>query len=221
MPLRAVFFDLDGTILDTALDLSAALNKTMIEEGLEPLAIDETRSIISAGSFALIKHGFGLDDESEAVAPLRQRLLNHYNADLSTHTEAFPGVYTLIEKLAENGIAWGIVTNKPWAYAEPLMARFKFASEPSCILSPEHVEKSKPAPDSLFLACEQTQCTVDEALYIGDHQRDIQCGINAGMPTIAVAYGYIPEGENIQDWNASHIADKVEDIWPLIQTYLN
>ncbi len=221
MALRAVFFDLDGTLLDTAKDLSAALNKTLEEDGRPTLPFSETRGIVSEGSYALVKKGYALNDDDPQVPVLRQRLLDHYLQDLSRHTTPFDGIEALIDTIHQHGLSWGIVTNKPWPYAEPLMQRFEFASAPSCVLSPEHVKHRKPDPESLFLACEQTNCHVSEAIYIGDHRRDIECGRNAGMPTIAVSYGYIAEGDNIEDWQADHCVDHVSEIWPLLEHYLD
>ncbi len=219
MTLKAVFFDLDGTLLDTALDLSAALNKVMVEDGLSPLPIEKTRGIVSEGSFALVKLGYQLQDGHPRIDSLRQRLLDHYLADLASHTEMFDGIDELITTLTQHDIGWGIVTNKPWPYTEPLMEAFQFASPPLCVICPEHVTHRKPAPDSLTLACEKAHCDTSEAIYIGDHQRDISCGQNAGMPTIAVSYGYIAKDDNIHSWNADHIAVTAHDLWPLINTY--
>lgn len=219
MTLRAVFFDLDGTLLDTALDLSAALNKILEEDQRPTLPIEETRGIVSDGSFALVKKGFNLNDDDPQVGPLRQRLLTHYANNLSVHTEPFSGIELLIQTLAQHDIAWGIVTNKPKPYTEPLMQDFEFASSPSCVLSPEDVTHRKPHAESLVLACKLTGCELSEALYIGDHRRDIECGINAGMPTIAVSYGYIPKGEDINTWGADHVVDSADSLWPIIQTY--
>ena len=219
MSLRAVFFDLDGTLLDTALDLSAALNKVLAEDNQPLLPIADTRGIVSEGSYALVKKGYSINDSDPQLEGLRQRLLNHYERDLNTHTEAFPGVFELIEKICEAKLAWGVVTNKPKPYTQPLMKKYKFASKPICILSPEDVKQKKPHPESLFLACKLAGCSASEAIYIGDHKRDIDCGKSAGMPTIAVSYGYIPDGEDIKSWHSDHYADSVEELWPIIQSY--
>jgi len=220
MTLRAVFFDLDGTLLDTAHDLAAALNHILAEDGLPPLAIDIARQIVSEGAYALVKKGYGLGENDARSEPLRQRLLDYYGHNLNKHTVAFEGINTLIQHLSDNNIAWGVATNKPKPYAEPLMKAFQFASEPCCILSPEHVQHKKPHPESLFLACKLAQCEISEAIYIGDHKRDIDCGINAGMTTIAVSYGYIPDGVDIRSWNADHYAHTANELWPIIKRYL-
>ncbi|MFT7560746.1 MAG: 2-phosphoglycolate phosphatase [Flavobacteriales bacterium] len=218
MPIDAVFFDLDGTLLDTAPDLGGALNTVLIEEGLQTISLCELRKVVSNGSAALIEVGFPDLKCDVEFTRLRNRLLEIYQDTLADKTEVFPGIYELIEQCSANGISWGVATNKPWKYTAPLMKAFSFASEPSCLICPEHVKNSKPAADSLILACEQTNTTHQNALYIGDHIRDIQCGINAGMRTIAVNYGYIDSPDVTKTWNADYIVESAHDIWPIIQT---
>lgn len=220
MSLRAVFFDLDGTLLDTAPDLANALNRLLISESQAPLTEQHVREVVSAGAYAMLKLAFNVERDDPQTASLRQRLLDFYLQDLSTHTRAFDGIETLIENLHQADIDWGIVTNKPEAYATPLMERFTFARRPLCVLCPEHVTHPKPHGEPLELACQHAKCAVNEAIYIGDHQRDIQSGINAGMKTIAVNYGYIPNGETAHQWQADYVAETGHDIWPIIETFI-
>lgn len=220
MTIKAVFFDLDGTLLDTAIDLGNALNKLLHEYHKAELPLQELRDVVSDGAAALIRIGFGLNPADEGYPELRGKLLNYYLNDLASHTTPFDGIENLIEKLAHHNIHWGIVTNKPWTYAEPLMKFFNFASKPVALICPEHVRNKKPDPEALILACEQANCKISEAIYIGDHLRDIQCGLNAGMPTIAVGYGYIQQHDDYRSWKASHNVEHANEIWPLIQTYL-
>ncbi|WP_370978008.1 HAD family hydrolase [Agaribacterium sp. ZY112] len=221
MTLKAVFFDLDGTLLDTARDLSAALDSIMQEDGLEPLPFEQTRVIVSEGSYALVKLGYQLTDDDPQVGPLRQRLLDSYTQNINRHTRSFPGIDELIKKISDAGLAWGIATNKPQALTDALMTQFRFASTPCCILSPEHVKQSKPHEESLLLACRYANCKPSEAIYIGDHVRDILCGKNACMPTIAANYGYIPKDEDSLSWQADHYIEHADEIWPIIDNYLN
>lgn len=218
MSLRAVFFDLDGTLLDTAPDLANALNCLLLAEDKAPLTEQQVREAVSAGAYAMLKLAFNVERHDPQTQSLRTRLLDFYLQDLSTGTSPFAGIEALIERLAEADIAWGIITNKPEPYATPLMERFTFASPPVCLLCPEHVTHPKPHAEPLELACSIAQCTSGEAIYIGDHLRDIQSGINAGMKTIAVNYGYIPEGETAYDWQADHVVETGHEIWPIIET---
>lgn len=220
MTLRAVFFDLDGTLLDTAGDLAHALNALLQAKGKSTLPFTTIRKVVSDGAAALIKLGFNIDEAHPDYPNLREDLLAFYNSNLSQHTQPFEGIATLIKILSEHDIAWGIVTNKPWAYTEPLMQKHLFASEPSAVICPDHVQHKKPHPEALLLACKQTQCTPEQAIYVGDHKRDIDCGRNAGCDTIAVGYGYIPENESHTDWQATHNIAHADEMWPIIKTYI-
>lgn len=218
MALKAVFFDLDGTLLDTSHDLASALNQLLLEQGREALAYPVIRREVSNGATAMVKLGFGAVAESE-MHSLRQRLLDIYRATIAVHTQPFPGMADLIDRLARRGIAWGIVTNKPKLYTSELMRHFTFAAPPAVTLSPDHVGVGKPHPAALLLACELTGCTPGEAIYIGDHARDIECGRNAGMPTIAVGYGFTQDPREHHQWLATHVADQVADLWPILSIY--
>ena len=218
--LKAVFFDLDGTLLDTSEDLGHALNQVRREQGLNNIPQSIIREQVSNGATALIKLGFGPLDE-EVLLPLRQRLLDMYLQHIALHTKPFDGMEELIERLTLHEIAWGIVTNKPHLYTTELMRSFEFASTPCVTVSPDQVGVGKPNPAGLLYACEAAGCTPEEAIYIGDHQRDIECGHNAGMPTIAVGYGFTGHADEHRTWNATHVADQVADIWLIITTYLN
>lgn len=220
MSLKAVFFDLDGTLLDTAPDLARALNRLLEESGKAKLSETEIRKVVSDGAYALLELGFGIDREHADTPELRQRLLDLYAEDLASGTTVFPGIENLIDELTKQGIAWGIVTNKPEPYAVPLMKNFSFASDPICLICPENVSERKPDPEALVLACQYAQCDVDAAIYIGDHLRDIQCGLNAGMPTIAVSYGYVAHHDCASSWGAKHVVDSADEIWPVVSAYL-
>lgn len=218
--LKAVFFDLDGTLLDTSEDLGHALNQVRREQGLADIPQTIIREQVSNGATALIKLGFGpLEDDK--LVPLRQRLLDMYLQHIALHTKPFDGIVELIEQLTEHDIPWGIVTNKPQIYTAELMRYFEFASPPCATVSPDQVGVGKPNPAGLLFACEAAGCAPQDALYIGDHLRDIECGHNAGMPTIAVGYGFTSHADEHRSWNATHVADQVSDIWPIIRTYLN
>lgn len=219
MALKAVFFDLDGTLLDTAIDLGNALNNVLVEYNKPVIPLAESRNIVSNGAAALIKAGFKIHEGDEGFWDLREKLLAYYLQDLASHTTPFEGIEELIANLAQRDIKWGIVTNKPLSYAEPLMKFFQFASEPVALICPDHVRNKKPDPEALNLACQQANCLTSEALYIGDHLRDIQCGQNAGMPTIAVSYGYVEAHDDHRSWLATHNVDHASEIWPLIQTH--
>lgn len=219
MSLNAVFFDLDGTLLDTAPDLAKALNRLLIEHGKSTIAEADIRRVVSDGAYAMLKLAFGVEREHPRTQDLRQRLLELYLDDIAGDTTVFTGIERLVSTLADHNIDWGIVTNKPEPYAVPLMRHFSFASDPVCLICPENVAQRKPDPEALRLACDYAKCNADTAIYIGDHLRDIQCGKNAGMPTIAVSYGYINEHDCASKWGADHVVKSADDIWPVLATY--
>lgn len=219
MPLQAVFFDLDGTLLDTSADLANALNKTLEQHGQRTLPVAQIRGQVSNGAAAMIKLGFGKHLEQEQMATLRADLLKHYLADIASHSRAFDGIEELIERLVERRVLWGIVTNKPQRYTEALMQNFEFACPPCATVSPEHVGVSKPDAAALLYACDQAGVKPENCLYVGDHLRDIECGRNAGMPTVAVGYGFTNDPQEYLSWKADHTAALASDIWPIIQQH--
>ncbi|WP_323844662.1 HAD-IA family hydrolase [Microbulbifer magnicolonia] len=215
--MKAVLFDLDGTLFDTAPDFIVVLNQLRHQEQLPPLPDDTIRSVVSNGARALVTLGFGKDEGHPAFDGLRQRLLDLYLAHLAEKTVLFPGIQALLENLAENEIAWGIVTNKPVAYTTPLLRAFSHLPAPAAVICPDHVTNRKPDPEPVLLACSQIGCAPAEAIYVGDHERDIIAGRDAGMPTIACSYGYIDDGDDPADWGADHLVHSADEIWPLLQ----
>ncbi|HSX49738.1 MAG TPA: HAD-IA family hydrolase [Cellvibrio sp.] len=219
-PIRAVMFDLDGTLLDTAPDFIVVVNQLLAEQNRPALPAKTIRAGVSNGSKALIKLAFAIDESDEQFEPLRQRLLELYLQNHSVHTRPFPGIDELIEQLAAHNIAWGIATNKPSMYTLPLMVDMNMQPPPASVICPDHVSRPKPSPESLFLASTQLGCTPQEIIFVGDHKRDIDCGKDAGSITIAAAYGYVDEGENAADWNADYCVNHADEIWPIIEKYL-
>ncbi|MCB1614932.1 MAG: HAD-IA family hydrolase [Pseudomonadales bacterium] len=220
MVLKSVFFDLDGTLLDTAPDFVYVLN-TLLEENAERTLEDaRIRATVSSGAKALIKLGFGIDEDHHRFEPLRLRLLELYSKHLADKSTPFPGILETLNYLQQNGIRWGVVTNKPLAYTQPLLNAISFPVAAAAVVCPDHTTHRKPHPEPLYLACKQTNCLPSEAIYLGDHQRDIDAGKNAGMRTIACNYGYIEEGEDPEIWQADHIVNHGNELIPLLQKYI-
>jgi phosphoglycolate phosphatase len=217
--IRAVMFDLDGTLLDTAPDFVAVVNKLLQENQRAELPHDAIRAGVSHGSKALVTLAFAIEETHENFQPLRARLLELYTHHIAVFTKPFPGIQELLNKLAEHNIAWGIATNKPATYTTLLMDALNMQPAPAIVICPDHVKDSKPHPESLFLAGNELGCAPDEIIYIGDHLRDIECGRRAGSITIAAAYGYIGD-ENIDSWQADYRVEHAEEIWPIIKKYL-
>lgn len=217
--IRAVMFDLDGTLLDTAPDFVAVVNQLLLENEFEELPHPVIRACVSNGSKALVKLAFDIEETHEQFNSLRERLLALYTQHIAVFTKPFPGIQDLLDKLAEHNIAWGIATNKPAAYTVPLMEQLNMQPPPAIVICPDHVQDSKPHPESLFMAARELGCAPEEIIYIGDHKRDIQCGQRAGSITIAVAYGYVGD-ENIDEWKADYRVEHAQEIWPIVEKYL-
>ena len=119
--------------------------------------------------------------------------------------------------LKQQKISWGVVTNKPFFYTEPLLKQMPFPVAPHTVVCPDHVTHRKPHPEPMLLACKQLDCKPFEAIYLGDHRRDIEAAQNASMKTIACAYGYIEAGDKVSDWHADYSVQQVKDIIPILQ----
>ncbi|MEX2962383.1 HAD family hydrolase [Microbulbifer sp. TYP-18] len=217
--MKAVLFDLDGTLFDTAPDFVVVLNQLRRQEQLPPLAEENIRAAVSNGARGMVTLAFALGEDDPGFDDLHQRFLNLYLNHLAVKTVLFPGIETLLHTLAENSIAWGIVTNKPEAYTLPLLSAFAHLPPPGAVVCPDHVRDRKPHPEAVLLACTQIGCDPREAIYAGDHPRDIEAGRAAGMPTIACSYGYIGTDVDVTNWNADHRVSSANEIWPLLQTH--
>ncbi len=217
-PIKAVVFDLDGTLLDTAPDFIYVLNALRAEENLPPLDETAIRNTVSEGARALVTLGFGLQEGEEGFEPLRLRLLDSYTRHLAIKSAPFDGINELLAFIDTKQLAWGIATNKPEMYTTPLLAAL--ALKPGCVICPDHVAQRKPHPESMYLAASQLGCEPEQIVYVGDHARDIECGRQAGCPTIAAAYGYINDPAEVDSWQATHRVNHAADIIPILQAYL-
>ena len=203
MNLRAVFFDLDGTLADTAPELAAALNAVRRDEGLPPLPYGLIRPKVSHGGTALVRLGFP-QAQGARLEALRQRLLDHYRAGLGAATPLFPGMEDLLRTLEERGLPWGVVTNKPAWLTEPLLDALGLVGRASAIVSGDTCPRRKPHPDPLLHACGLAGALPDETLYLGDAERDIQAARAAGMPSAVALWGYLGDDEDPRLWDADH-----------------
>ena len=213
--LKAVLFDLDGTLVDTADEFVVVVQQLRAEHDLPPMDPARVRRSVSNGARALVQLGLGLDPEDDQFESKRLRLLELYAEVLGSSAKPYPGINRLLAELARHGISWGVATNKPRAYAEPLLERIDLPSCPS-LVCPDDVKDRKPHPESLYLNCRDLDCAPHQAIYIGDHLRDIQAGKRAGMLTIAAAYGYIESDDNPHDWGADLLTDDSNTLADLI-----
>lgn len=211
-PLKAVLFDLDGTLLDTAPDFELVLNQLLETHGQAPLPYEAIRNTVSHGGRALVTLGFELQEGDEGFAERLAELLALYRQNLLVKTRLFPGLEEVLQLIETSGIHWGIVTNKPSEYTFPILEGLGLAERCAVTICPDHVSERKPNPEGLLLACQRIGCEPGEAVYVGDHARDIEAGKNAGMPTIAANYGYIPADDPAAHWQADLLVNRAEEI---------
>ncbi len=210
--IQAVLFDLDGTLADTAPDLSYALNQTLKAEDLAPLPYEQIRPHVSHGAAALIRLGFGLIAGEDRFETLRQALLAIYRNNLCRMTTLFPGMSEVLSELERQGLCWGIVTNKPAYLTEPLVDGLGLTKRACAVISGDTLPQNKPHPAPILLACERCGVLPESCLYVGDAERDIEAGKKAGTHTMVARFGYLGPQEYPEDWGADAVIDKAEEI---------
>jgi len=201
---RALLFDLDGTLADTAPDLAGALNRMRSKRGLAPTPYELLRPVASAGARGLVGAAFGLQPGDEGYEELRIEFLDNYAEALAVESSLFEGIPVLLQTLAEHGLSWGIVTNKAARFTDPLVPRIGL-NDAGCVVSGDTTAHAKPHPEPLLEAARRLSLQPHQCWYVGDDLRDIQAGRAAGMPTIAAAWGYCGNAEPVT-WEADAIA---------------
>lgn len=210
--IKTVLFDLDGTLIDTAPDMAAALDILCEEEDCPMLRFEQVRPVVSNGSNALIKLAFGDADNDGRLAHLKQRYLEIYQQNICIDSTPFAGIETVLDQIEAKGLNWGVVTNKPGWLTLPLMDKLRLTQRAATIVSGDTTKNSKPHPEPMHHACNEASSAAHECVYIGDARRDIDAGNSAGMTTLIANYGYIAIEEDVSSWGADAIIDKPEDI---------
>lgn len=213
MTKRAVLFDFDGTLADSAPDLAAALNRMRTKRGLEPLAVEAARPYVSMGGRGMLRVGFGMTPDDAGYAAMRDEFLALYAEATCVHTRLMNGMRELLAELERRKIAWGIVTNKAMRFTERIVPALGLA--PACVVGGDSTPHLKPHPAPLLLAAERLGLPPADCTYVGDDLRDVQAARAAGMRSIAVDYGY-HSGDHPAQWNAdatiSHPAELLEHL---------
>jgi len=210
MATKAVLLDLDGTLLDTAGDLVAAVNRLLLKHHRSPLSLGTLRPYVSQGGLRLICEAFSIAEDSEFAIALRAEYLTLYRNNLSIHTKLFHGMDRFLTSLEKSGIPWGIVTNKPEWLTLPLLTEVGLTQRAACVIGGDTLTVSKPSPAPVLYACEQIGIAPSDTLMIGDDKRDIDSGAAAGTLTVAAGWGYIQPADNLSLWQADYCFDSVE-----------
>ncbi len=201
--VRAVLFDLDGTLVDTAPDLGDTINAMLARRGRLALSETAIRAQASHGSQALIRLAFGVAEDDSVFPELRREFLEHYSAHLADRSSLFSGMDQLLAILEDHAIAWGVVTNKPTRYTEPLLERLGLLKRAACVVSGDTCVRSKPDPEPMWHACRMIGLAPERCLYVGDAERDIEAARAAHMPAIVALYGYIAEADQTTAWGGN------------------
>ncbi|SMG64678.1 phosphoglycolate phosphatase [methanotrophic bacterial endosymbiont of Bathymodiolus sp.] len=212
--LSCVLFDLDGTLLNTAPDLTRVLNKALAYYNYPEVSEHAITPYISYGAAAMIETALDREVGADTKADILAWLLDYYEQHIADFTQLYPGMSELLATLEAENIPWGVITNKRERMTHPLMQALKLTQRSACIICGDTTAYSKPHPEPMLTACRQIQVMPEECLYIGDAQHDITAGKAANMKTLAATWGYLKPDDKPQDWGADaliHHPDQILD----------
>ena len=215
-PYKGIFFDLDGTLADTAPDLVAAANQLLIARNLAPMQYEVLRPRASAGARGLIRGAFGIDTDHPDFIPLRDEFFSNYEKALLVNSVIFDGVDHLLDHLDSAKLPWGIVTNKSERFTNPLTELMGLRQRAVSTVSGDTTPHSKPHPEPILHAARLANIDPTKSVYVGDDIRDIVAGKAAGMKTIAAAYGYCGCEEPPEAWGADYLVRHPKELLEII-----
>ena len=216
VPIRAVLFDLDGTLIDSAPDLAGAGNDMRVARGLAPYPLAHFRSMVGSGARGMVGRAFDVAPAASEFAALRDEFLQRYEARMTRETRVFPDMLTVLDALGAHALPWGIVTNKATRYSEPLVGVLGLSARAATLVCGDTTAHAKPHPEPLLEAARRIGVEPAACVYVGVDLRDVQAGTAAGMTTIAVAWGYLGLGETIDAWGADHIVQTPQQLLQLL-----
>ncbi|MFD1579931.1 HAD-IA family hydrolase [Ramlibacter ginsenosidimutans] len=214
--VKAVLFDLDGTLIDSAPDLGAAADQMRIARGLPSLPYERYRPMAGAGARGMLGVAFGITPDHADFPALREEFFRNYEACMTQRTYVFEGVKQLIDSLVERDVPWGVVTNKSMRFTGPLTKGMPLFASARAVVGGDSTPYSKPHPAPLLEAARQVGVKPIECLYVGDDVRDVQAGKAAGMGTVAATYGYLG-ATDVKDWGADVHIETPLALLPLLK----
>lgn len=201
--VQAVLFDLDGTLIDSAPDLGAAVDKMRVARGMSSLPLSHYRPMAGAGARGMIGLAFGWTPEHPDYEQLKEEFFVNYESCMTERTFAFDGVAQLIDRLVQLKMPWGVVTNKSKRFTEPLTQAMPLFASAAVVISGDTTPHAKPHPAPLLEAAKRLGIDPAACVYVGDDERDIVAGHAAQMKTVAATYGYLGAKSDVQSWNAN------------------
>lgn len=215
-PYKGIFFDLDGTLADTAPDLVAATNQLLLARNLEPKPYEFLRPYASAGARGLLEGAFGIDPNHQDFIALRDEFFANYEKALLVDSKLFDGIDHLLDQMDEAKLPWGIITNKSERFTNPLTELMGLRQRAVSTVSGDTTPYSKPHPEPILHAAKAANIDPTQSIYVGDDIRDVIAGKAAGMKTVAAAYGYCGCKEPPEAWGADYIVDNPLDLLQII-----
>lgn len=206
LTVRAVLFDLDGTLIDSAPDLAGAGNDMRAARGLPVLPLEHFRPMVGAGARGMLGRALQVQPGDPDFEALRDEFLQRYEARMTQETQVFDEMRPVLDALQRARRPWGIVTNKAMRFSEPLVRALGLLGQAATLVCGDTTPHAKPHPAPLLEAARRLGLDAAECVYVGDDLRDVQAGRAAGMLTVAAAWGYLGEGEAIDSWGAHHVA---------------
>ena len=210
--LRAVLFDLDGTLIDSAPDLAGASNDMRLARGLPALPYERFRPMVGSGARGMVGAAFGVGPEEAGFQALREEFLSRYELRMTQDTRVFANMLPVLKALEARACLWGIVTNKAMRFTEPLVRALGLQGRAAVVIAGDTTAHAKPHPAPLLEAARRMGVEPCRCAYVGDDLRDVQAGRAAGMTTVAVRWGYLGVGDPIEAWGADHVADSPDDV---------
>lgn len=217
---KGVFFDLDGTLIDTAQDFHTSLNLLLHEMGGSRVPFETIRAVVSEGSLGIVKTAFRDVKDATVLEQYRIRFLKIYEKHLSNESTLFPGIDSLLDLLEANKIPMGIITNKPYYLTIPLLDALNLTHRFASVVGGDTLAVAKPHPAPILHACREAGCSPIDSIYCGDAERDIVAGKRAGLHTIGVTYGYIGPSDRPATWGANVLLDSTEALLEYIRGWL-
>lgn len=215
-PYAGIFFDLDGTLADTAPDLVAAANQLLTARHLDPKPYELLRPYASAGARGLLEGAFGINPDHADFPMLRDEFFSNYEKALLVDSKLFDGIDHLLDQMDAASLPWGIITNKSERFTKPLTELMGLHQRAITTVSGDTTPHSKPHPEPILHAARVSNIDPTKSIYVGDDLRDVLAGKAAGMKTVAAAYGYCGCKEPPEDWGADFIINSPLDLLQII-----
>ena len=221
MQLKALLLDLDGTLVDTAPDMIATLNRILVKHNNDPVEYAKAQLLVSNGAKALLEFGFGKQQlENIGTELLIQEFLDDYAKHVYDTSKLYTGMNEVLAFCTSNNIRWGVVTNKPLQLSRALLDGLDLLSQSSILLGGDSLPVKKPNTAPLLHCCMVMSLAASECLYVGDHERDIIAGNAAGMDTAAALWGYIQQQQTPADWGANYLLNNPSGLLHLLEDKL-